>query len=152
MVTKACNIQVSWSHQQTKLYGRHHDLHNICEISISQMAVDTFRFTQNFLSSITDNFFIAGIAYHWRHRFTHSPIFGGFCIALQFVLHCFACFVCLLRSPLLQFVWGLCYSSFMSCSSLVHQCYLWLFSLPRVLRNSVSVVYFVLFYYLSLRS
>ena len=77
------------------------------------MAVDTFRFTQNFLSSITDNFFIVGIAYHWRHRFTHSPIFGGFCIALQFVLDWFACFVCLLRSSLLQFVLGLCYSAFM---------------------------------------
>lgn len=52
-------------------------------------------------------------AFHWRHRFTHSPNFGGFCIALQFVLDWFACFVCLLRSPLLQFLWGLCYSSFM---------------------------------------
>jgi hypothetical protein len=95
-----------------KLYGRHHDLHNICEISISQMAVDTFRFTQNFLSSITDKIFMVEIAYHWRHIFTHSPIFGGFCVALQFVLHCFACFVCLLRSPILQFWWSLCYSSF----------------------------------------
>jgi hypothetical protein len=38
----------------TKMFGRHHDLVDHYKISISQMTMDLFLYTQNFPSSITD--------------------------------------------------------------------------------------------------
>ena len=58
------------------------------------MTVDPFRFAKNFLSSITEKIFIIGTAYHSRpRRFTHSAMFGGFRVALQFILDWLGCFI-----------------------------------------------------------